>query len=41
MHIMAQTQGGSASAYGILFAAFGMILLLGCVLYLYSRDSLH
>ncbi|MBC6406926.1 MAG: MFS transporter [Rhodobacteraceae bacterium] len=41
MHIMAQTQGGSASAYGILFAAFGMILLLGCVFYLYSRDSLH
>ncbi|MEL7254104.1 MAG: MFS transporter [Pseudomonadota bacterium] len=39
LHAGVTASSGAAAAYATLFAMFGVALLLGCVIYLFSRDA--
>lgn len=39
LHSSVMASGGAASAYATLFGFFGLALLVGCAIYLFSRDS--
>lgn len=39
VHAAATAAGGVSAGYATLFAFFGIAILLGCVIYLFSRDS--
>ena len=41
LHAAVTAQAGAGAAYAVLFSVFGAVLLLGLVIYLFSRDSME